>query len=111
MNEPDTECLSRWKEYRRLKMILLTLICGWVPFGLLIGYVLPLLSGTYIATYVAAAMYGVALMVSWLRYAFYSCPNCGTSLRGSQLYRKKCRECGEIINRRAGAQSLGSERD
>jgi hypothetical protein len=99
MHEPDAEYLSRWKEYRRLRMTLLALICGWVPFGLLIGYVLPLLFGTYIATYVAAAMYGVALMVSWLRYAFYSCPSCGTSLRGSQFYREKCRECGELINR------------
>lgn len=103
MNELDAEYLSRWKEYRRLKETLLVLILGWIPFGLLIGYVLPKLSGAYVATYIAAAMYGIALMISWLRYALYSCPNCGASLRGSQFYRKQCRECGEIINRRTRA--------
>jgi|SRR5271157_5331277 len=94
MTDADAEYQARVKEYRRLKKVLLVLVFGWVPFGLLIGYVLPALSGTYVATYIAAGLYGVALMVSWLRYAFYSCPNCGTSLRGSQLYRKSCRKCG-----------------
>lgn len=91
---------SRWSAYWRVKTILLMLIFGWIPFGLFIGYVLPKLAGSYRATYVAAALYGIALMISWLRYAFQSCPNCGNSFRGSQLYRKNCRICGERINPR-----------
>ena len=100
MTDAAAECQAEWKEYQWIKKALLVLIFGWVPFGLLIGYILPALSGTYFATYVAAGLYGVALMILWLRYAFYGCPHCGTSLRGSQFYGKSCRNCGEIINRK-----------
>jgi hypothetical protein len=99
MDGPGAELQDRWGDYRRVKTILLVLVCGWVPFGVAIGYILPRLSGSYNATYIAAGLYGAALMVFWLRYVFYGCPSCGVSLRGSQLFRRKCPRCGEPINR------------
>jgi|HubBroStandDraft_3_1064219.scaffolds.fasta_scaffold236005_3 hypothetical protein len=50
MTTPYEEYLNRWKEYRRLKMTLVALICGWIPFGLLVGAAEQLTSTTATAT-------------------------------------------------------------
>lgn len=87
-----------WAAYRKIKARLLWLLLGWIPFGFIIGYILPEISGTFVPTYLAAGLYGIALMISWLQYVLYSCPHCGTVLRGTQFFLRRCRVCGEPIN-------------
>ena len=82
---------AQWGEYDRTRKLLAGLLLGWVPFGFLVGYLLPKLFGTYVPTYVAAAVYGFGLMI-------IPCPNCGNSLKGRQLYRRTCPTCGVSIN-------------
>jgi predicted RNA-binding Zn-ribbon protein involved in translation (DUF1610 family) len=105
MEKAETKYPDQWKEYRSRKMLLITLLGGWFPFGFLVGFVSPMLFGSYIAAYIGGCVYCVVAMAAWLRYVFYSCPKCGTNLRGCQLYSKKCRKCGEIIGNNGLAAS------
>jgi hypothetical protein len=88
-----------WVQYKKVKGRLIALLLGWLPFGVLIGWPLPLLLRTFVPTYVLALLYALALGYSWLTYAFFSCPVCGQALRGRQLYRSTCPKCGTPINR------------
>jgi hypothetical protein len=87
-----------WKEYRRIKLRLLILLFGWMPFGLLIGAALPVIFGSYEPTYVMAVVYVILMAYTALQYGLYPCPNCGTTYRGRQLYRRTCPQCGIPIN-------------
>ena len=86
-----------WREYRKVKLRLVALLCGWLPFGILIGWLLPHLVGSFLPTYILAGLYALGLLYSWLTYAFFPCPNCGQSFRGRQLYRSTCPHCGVLI--------------
>ena len=94
----DTIGTNTWSEYKRIKLRFSLLFCGWLPFGVLIGWPLPNLLGTYVPTYCLALAYGLILLYCWLTYGFYSCPNCGESFRGRQFYRTTCPNCGVRIN-------------
>jgi predicted RNA-binding Zn-ribbon protein involved in translation (DUF1610 family) len=88
-----------WAKYKTKKIRFIALLSGWLPFGVLIGWPLPLLLGNFILTYILAAVYALGSLYSWLTYAFFPCPNCGQSLRGRQLYRSTCPNCGILINK------------
>jgi hypothetical protein len=94
MEKAETKYPDQWKEYRSRKMLLITLLGGWFPFGFLVGFVSPMLFGSYIAAYIGGCVYCVVAMAA-----------CGTNLRGCQLYSKKCRKCGEIIGNNGLAAS------
>jgi hypothetical protein len=87
-----------WNEYRRIKLRLLVLLIGWVPFGVLCGAGLPFIFGTYVPSYALAAAYMLFTAYSFLKYELYPCPNCGSSLRGRQLFQKVCSNCCVEIN-------------
>jgi hypothetical protein len=87
-----------WQGYRKAKLRLIVLLVGWIPFGIFVGALLPIILHTYTASYVLAVAYMLLVGWSWLEYGFYPCPECGISYRGPQLYRKTCPKCGAIIN-------------
>jgi len=91
-----------WSEYRHIKLKLLILLFGWIPFGIILGAMLPLLFHSYVPSYALAVSYIVLLAYTALRYALYPCPNCGLSLRGRQFYRRTCPRCGTPINKGSG---------
>lgn len=97
VNSLDT--VSDWKDYRRIKLRLIVLLMGWVPFGVIIGALLPKVLHTYTPTYVLAIAYTLAIGYTWLQYGFYPCPKCGLTLRGRQLYCSTCPKCGNPINK------------
>lgn len=87
-----------WKEYRRIKKLVLILVFGWLPFGFVLGQIVPQIFGTFVPAYALAMAYVLFLFITWLRYCLYLCPRCGTSFRGRQIYRKNCLKCGLPIN-------------
>ena len=90
-----------WVEYRRIKLRLLVLLFGWLPFCLLAIVALPLIFLTELLGTVAVIVYMLVLAYTALQYALYPCPQCGGSLKGRQLYRETCPHCGTPINRPA----------
>jgi hypothetical protein len=89
---------SVWADYRNLKLRLLVLLVGWVPFGVLCGAAIPVIFGTYVPSYALALAYMLFAAYTWLMYVAYPCPKCGKSLRGRQLFWKTCKHCGLEIN-------------
>jgi hypothetical protein len=98
VNDARSQPNCEWREYRKVKQRIIVLLAGWMPFGLLIGGLLPVILRTYTPTYVLATGYMLWVCFAWLQYASYPCPNCGKSLRCAQLYRKTCPKCGTAIN-------------
>ena len=94
-HEPSSE----WNHYRQVKLRLIVLLLGWIPFGVLIGGPLPVVLHDYRPTYVLAIVYMLVIGWTWLQYGFYPCPGCGSALRGQQFYRKTCPTCSTVINR------------
>jgi hypothetical protein len=88
-----------WQGYRKVKLRLIVLLAGWIPFGIFIGALLPIVLHTYTPSYVLGIAYMLFVGFTWLEYGFYPCPECGTSYHGRQLYRKTCPKCGILINR------------
>ena len=88
-----------WNEYRHIKLMLLILTFGWIPFGIILGGVLPLLFRSYVPSYVLAVTYMIIFAYIALRFGLYPCPNCGASYLGRQLYRRTCPKCGVAINK------------
>ncbi len=95
---PERE-ISSWGEYRRVKLRLLVLLFGWLPFGLILGTVLPAVLGSYTPSYVLAIGYALVWAYTLFQYLLYPCPVCGRSYRGWNLYRRSCPRCGTVINR------------
>jgi len=89
---------SVWADYRHLRLRLVVLLIGWVPFGVLCGAAIPVIVGMHVPSYALALAYLLFLAYTWLMYAFYPCPNCGKSLRGRQLFWKACKQCGLEID-------------
>jgi hypothetical protein len=87
-----------WQDYRKVKLRLIVLLVDWIPFGILMGALVPVILHSYTPSYVGAVIYMLVIGFNWLRCGFYPCPVCGTSYRGSQLYRKTCAKCGTPIN-------------
>jgi hypothetical protein len=87
-----------WSAYKQLKVRLIGLLACWIPFGALIGVLLPAILHTFTITYGLAAAYALYTGFVWLQYGFYSCPNCGLAYRGRQLWRRTCPKCGIEIN-------------
>jgi hypothetical protein len=92
------EAIPVWSEYRRIKRRLLILLLGWFPFVILVGMGLGRILGTFVPSYVLTAAYMVFLAFTYLQWGLYACPNCGTSYRGRQMYRRTCPQCGLAIN-------------
>jgi predicted RNA-binding Zn-ribbon protein involved in translation (DUF1610 family) len=88
-----------WGKYRGIKLRLLVLLVGWIPFGLILGAALPAMFGSYVPSYALGVVYLLSLAYTFLQYALYPCPNCGASYRAKQLYQQKCPRCGVPINR------------
>ena len=87
-----------WSDYKRVKFRLIALVGCWIPFGAVIGILLPAVLHTFTITYGLAAAYALYTGFVWLQYVFYSCPNCGVVYRGRQLLRRTCPKCGTEIN-------------
>ena len=87
-----------WGEYRRIKLRLIVMVLGWMPFGMLLMSTVPKIFSTYVPCYVLALAYVVVMAYTMLMYMGYPCPNCGTSFRGRQLYRRICPQCSTPIN-------------
>jgi uncharacterized membrane protein YfcA len=88
-----------WKKYRSIKLRLLVLLFGWIPFGLILGAALPAMFGSYVPSYALGLAYLLVLAYTFLQYALYPCPNCGASYRAKQLFRQECPRCAVPINR------------
>lgn len=88
-----------WSEYRRIKLRLLVLLLGWIPFGVLLGAGLPKIFHSYTPSYVLAAVYVVLMAYTFLQFGLYPCPNCGMSFKCWQLFGQSCPNCGLAINR------------
>jgi hypothetical protein len=88
-----------WSEYRRIKHRLVILLFGWLPFGLILGAGLPVMFGTFTPSYVLATAYVIYTAFTFLQYGLYPCPNCGTTYRCRQLYRRTCPHCGVEIDK------------
>jgi hypothetical protein len=99
MTKMDGAEVSEWKEYRRIKRRLIVLLVGWIPFGVIIGAVLPVVLHTYTPSYILAIVYMLTIGYTWLQYGFYTCPRCGLILRGRQFYRANCPQCDTPINK------------
>jgi hypothetical protein len=100
MKNMENEILV-WSEYRRIKLRLLIMVIGWLPFMILVVVAVPNIFGTYTPSFALALTYMVAMAYTLLMYLGYSCPNCGTSYKGRQLFHQTCHKCGLPINRPA----------
>ncbi len=98
MTNPLADAVVDWSEYRRVKRRLIVLLIGWVPVLLVVGGLLPIILHIYVPSYLIAVAYMLLTGFAWLQYVFSSCPNCGVTLRGRQLYRRTCPQCGVVIN-------------
>ncbi len=87
-----------WSDYKRVKFRLILLLVCWIPFGAVIGILLPAVLDTFTITYGLAVVYALYTGFVWLQYGFYSCPNCGVAYCGRQLWRRTCPKCGIEIN-------------
>jgi hypothetical protein len=87
-----------WSEYRRIKHRFLFLLLGWFPFAIVMGKGLPPIIGTDVPSVVLIIAYMLFIAFMFLQYLLYPCPNCGTSYRGWQLYRRTCPHCGVEID-------------
>ena len=88
-----------WSDYRKVKHRLVALLAMWIPFGMLIGILLPIASHIFTITYVSAIIYALYGGFTWLQYSLFPCPKCGNSYRGKQLWRRTCPNCGIEINK------------
>ena len=89
-----------WSEYRRIKHRLLILLFGWIPFVVFAGQALPRMFGTFVPSYVLATAYTLTTAYTFLQYALYPCPKCGTTYRMRQIFLRTCPHCGVEINPR-----------
>ena len=87
-----------WRGYRRIKLRLIILVLGWMPFGILLLEISSLNRRLEPITFLMIA-YLVYMFVTMLQYLSYRCPNCDVSLFGRQLYRRTCPGCGILINK------------
>lgn len=90
--------MFHWKDYRKIKLRLIVLLCGCIPFGLLLTDVLPDVMGGYAPSCLLGGCYICFTGFSWLQYRSYPCFYCRRPYRGEQLYRKRCSHCGVLIN-------------
>jgi hypothetical protein len=86
-----------YKGRKRTLTLIILLLC-WIPFGAVIGILLPSIFHTFTITYMLAVAYTLYTGYVWLQYGFYSCPNCGLNYRGRQLWRRTCPKCSIEIN-------------
>jgi hypothetical protein len=100
-----TTSAGTWQDYRKVKLRLIVLLIGWIPFGILMGALVPVVLHSYAPSYVAAVVYVLFIGFSWLQYGLYPCPICGSSYRGRQLYREACPKCGTPINQSSAQDS------
>jgi len=94
----QNEAPKMWSGYRRIKLRLIILALGWMPFGVLLLEISSLNRRLESITFLMIA-YWVYLIVTMLQYLSYRCPNCDVSLFGRQLYRRTCPGCGILINK------------
>lgn len=91
--------MPHWAHYRRIKLRLILLMAGLVPFFVLILSPLPDAARTNTPSYVLAAIYLILTAIAWFQYGSYRCLHCRASYRGKQLFRNRCPRCGILINR------------
>ncbi len=90
--------MPHWAHYRRIKLRLILLLAGLVPFFALLIFALPAAGGSNTLSYVMASSYLTLVAVTWFQYGSYRCLHCRTSYRGRQLFRNRCPRCGILIN-------------
>jgi hypothetical protein len=94
----QNEAPPKWREYRRIKLRLIILALGWMPFVVVVLEVSTLNRRLEPIT-ILMFPYLLYTMYVMLRFQLYRCPNCGVSLFVLQLYRRTCPGCGIPINK------------
>jgi hypothetical protein len=94
----QNESPTMWREYRRIKLRLIILALGWMPFGFLLLEVSTLNRQLEPITLLMFP-YFVYTMFILMRFQSYRCPNCGVSLFVGRFFRRTCKGCGIQINK------------
>lgn len=92
------EAPEMWREYQRIKLKLIILVLGWLPFGALLLEVSSLNHVLEPVTFLLIP-YMVFGTYTLLRFLLYRCPTCSVSFFGGQLHRRTCPKCGIPINK------------
>ncbi len=69
----QTQALNAWHEYRVLKMRLIVMFLGWIPFGVTLGIGSPVIFGSYKPAFFLALAYMIFFAYTWFMYGFYPC--------------------------------------
>lgn len=99
---PKLDCAKEWKRHRRNKWIVWLLVPGWIPYGVLVVFIMATLNVQSDRAFaVAMSAYAFAEGVFTLRVSFFPCPRCGSSFKawsqwglGYKGTPEKCRNCG-----------------
>ena len=87
-----------WNEYRQIRLRLIILLIGWIPFALISVIASSVIFHSEELGYGASIAYMCFSAYTALKYLLYPCPQCGVLLAGKQLYRRSCPRCEVLIN-------------
>ena len=101
---PRADCAAAWEGHRRMKLLVLVMFAGWIPFGLtamLLFHGLHLDSASDWIFPVVFVPYMLALLIVANVAAHFRCPQCGSRFyawgpfgMGHNGFARKCRNCG-----------------
>lgn len=69
--------VDAWSAYRKKRWVVVLVFLGFLPIGFPLAVALSRLSGSGSAFYMVAFGWALALVVVYVRLAFFPCPRCG----------------------------------